>query len=354
MTTQVAIIYGGKSVEHEVSIRSARNVVEHLASDFEVTTIGISKSGNWFKTDSITDHIESGSPLSLDLSSQFPRFNFNGASQPVGDIVFPILHGTDGEDGSVQGLFQTLNLPVVGSDVLGSSVSMDKVFSKKLLKAAGIPVAPYLHFTIDEKYEHSFDSISKELGSPFMVKAGNLGSSVGISKVNSEEDYISAIDESFGFSNSVSCESFIEGKEMECGIIGNEKIETTLPGLIDLVGDYDFYTYEAKYQDENAINMVIPAPISSEISDEIRKWSAKAYRALGCKDYSRVDLFVTSDNQVIINEINTIPGFTNASMFPSLWKNMGLQFTALLSKIIDLTITRFEKERQLERNYFSD
>ena len=249
------ILFGGRSVEHEISVRSATNVVKYIdPSHFNLSVIGISKRGNWFLLDHPEQGIETGKEIFLSLSATHPHFEIKASGTSITiQIVFPILHGTDGEDGSIQGLMQCLNVILIGSSVLGSAISMDKIVSKKLLEHAGVPVVPYMSFTKDE--EISFEEVKNKLGLPFIVKAGNLGSSVGISKVNTSEDFDDALTDSFKYGYEILIESFVKCRELECGIIGNESLSSTLAGEIILLKNYDFYTYEAKYQDESAIRV---------------------------------------------------------------------------------------------------
>jgi D-alanine-D-alanine ligase len=340
------ILFGGRSVEHEISVRSATNVVNYIdPTRFNLSVIGISKKGNWFLLDHPEQSIETGKEISLSLSATQPHFEIKESHESTAiQIVFPILHGTDGEDGSIQGLLQSLNVILIGSSVLGSAISMDKIVSKKLLEHAGIPVAPYMSFTKGE--EISFEKIKNKLGLPFIVKAGNLGSSVGISKVNTLKDFDYALTDSFKYGHEILIESFVKCRELECGIIGNESLSSTLAGEIILLKKYDFYTYEAKYQDKAAIKIEIPAQIPTAVHQQIRTLCEKAFLTLKCNDFARVDVFLTQENEIFINEINTIPGFTDVSMFPGLWENMGISYPVLISKIIELGEARWQQEQQ--------
>jgi D-alanine-D-alanine ligase len=340
------ILFGGRSVEHEISVRSATNVVKYIDPiHFNLSVIGISKRGNWFLLDHPEQSIETGKEIFLSLSTTHPHFEIKASGTSIAiQIVFPILHGTDGEDGSVQGLMQCLNVILIGSSVLGSALSMDKIVSKKLLEHAGVPVVPYMSFTKDEKI--SFEEVKNKLGLPFIVKAGNLGSSVGISKVNTSEDFDDALTDSFKYGHEILIESFVKCRELECGIIGNESLSSTLSGEIILLKNYDFYTYQAKYQDESAIRVEIPAQIPTAVHQQIRTLCEKAFLTLKCNDFARVDIFLTSKNEIFINEINTIPGFTDASMFPGLWENMGISHRELISKIIEFGEVRWQQEQQ--------
>jgi D-alanine-D-alanine ligase len=340
------ILFGGRSVEHEISVRSATNVVNYIdPTRFNLSVIGISKKGTWFLLDHPEQSIETGKEISLSLSATQPHFEIKESHESTAiQIVFPILHGTDGEDGSIQGLLQSLNVILIGSSVLGSAISMDKIVSKKLLEHAGIPVAPYMSFTKGE--DISFEKIKNKLGLPFIVKAGNLGSSVGISKVNTLKDFDYALTDSFKYGHEILIESFVKCRELECGIIGNESLSSTLAGEIILLKKYDFYTYEAKYQDKAAIKIEIPAQIPTAVHQQIRTLCEKAFLTLKCNDFARVDVFLTQENEIFINEINTIPGFTDVSMFPGLWENMGISYAELISKIIEIGEARWQQEQQ--------
>lgn len=349
----IAILYGGKSVEHEISIRSAKNVVSHIDKEsFSIVLLGINKVGSWYLNKTIDDEINSGVSVSINLDALAPHLIENESGRVIKiDVVFPVLHGTDGEDGSVQGLFKLLNLPVVGSGVLGSAISMDKIISKKILKECGIPVAAYLEFDKSQKDSIKFEEIVDKVGLPFMIKSAALGSSVGISMVKSELNFTSALDDSFKYGDKVIIEEFIKGRELECAVMGNEQPRASMPGEIVMVKDYDFYTYAAKYLDENAIEIKLPAEVDESTTNEIRRISILAYQALCCEDFARVDLFLTEEGKVVINEINTIPGFTNVSMFPMMWQKMGISYTNLISELINLCLKRYDASKDMETDY---
>ncbi len=349
---KVAIVYGGKSVEHEISISSARNIFQYIdKSVFEVSIIGISKEGHWYFMNEVTSDFSNSEILTLQLSSGSATF-FSQNQQVTPDIVFPVLHGTDGEDGSVQGLLQTIDLPFAGSGVLGSAVSMSKLASKRLLKAADIPTSKFITYTYQQKNQVSFHDIEKKLGLPFMAKAANLGSSVGIVKVNNEQDFESALEECFKFDTVLLFEQYIQGRELECSVMGNDdKIRVSLPAEIVISPDYEFYTYKAKYEDPNAVALKVPADIEDDIASKIRNLSIRAYQALHCEDFARVDLFLTKEGKVFINEINTIPGFTNSSMFPMMWQEQGISFTDLITIIIASSFQKFQESKRLQKNF---
>lgn len=350
---RVAILYGGRSVEHAVSINSARNIFEHIdRQKFEPVAVGISTKGAWYLTSSVSKDIEAGEPVSLRLDASHPGWSTSSGEVEI-DVLFPVLHGTDGEDGSVQGMLQAMDLPFVGTGVLGSSVSMNKLTAKRLLQHAGLPVAEYLAFHSGQRKEIRFDSIVEKIGLPFMVKATSLGSSVGVSKVKSREDFQTAIDDAFMYGDDLLIEQYIKGREIECAILGNEPPEASLPGEIVISNKYDFYTFDAKYVDGEAVKIEVPARLDKDVAGKIRAVSVKAFEVLHCQDFARVDLFLKNETEVFINEINTIPGFTNSSMYPMMWKERGVSFPELITKLIGLCLDRHEKSKRIERGYQS-
>lgn len=350
----VAILFGGRSVEHAVSVNSARNILQHIdRGAFYVICIGISKKGSWFLTSEISKEIESGVPLSLSLNINGPIFHDKVGNQYPIDMVFPVLHGTDGEDGSIQGLLKALRIPVVGSGVLGSCLSMSKLVTKKLLQQAGLSIAKFIAIRENEVTTISFSDVTATIGLPFMVKSANLGSSVGVSKVSRESEFQPAIAEAFRYDNCVIIEEYIVGRELECAVMGNEPPVSSRPGEIVLKKDYAFYNFEAKYVDAEAVRIDVPAVLDNKTIEQIRELSIKAYQALHCEDFARVDLFLGNDGIVYINEINTIPGFTNSSMFPLMWKEQGISFTELISKLIMFAIDRTEKGKRIQHEFQS-
>ena len=349
----VALLYGGRSVEHEISIRSAKNVFQHIDKEkFNVILIGIDKKGVWYLTDQVDQVIDTTQEVALRLNAVSPMLiNEKFKEQIAVDLAFPVLHGTDGEDGSIQGLFTAMDIPIVGSGVLGSSAAMDKIISKKLLSESNIPSAKYLDFTIEQKEGITYEQIERKLGVPFIIKSAALGSSVGVSKVSSEGDFLPALDESFKYDNRVIIEEFVEGRELECSVIGNKKQKASMPGEIVLVKEYDFYTYTAKYIDKDAIEIKLPAELNADVIDKIRQLAIEAFNALRCEDFARVDLFLTKKGEILVNEINTIPGFTSASMFPMMWQQMGMSYTELISELINMCLERDKEMKSQETDY---
>ena len=344
----VALLFGGKSVEHEISINSARNIHEYIdRSRFDVSLIGISRTGGWYLKKEVNDRISDGEPLRLNMAGSGKGFMRLNNEILRFDIIFPVLHGTDGEDGSIQGLLTTFEIPFVGTGVLGSAMSMSKLYSKRMLQAAGIPVSKFLSYTFGERHMIRFEDLKHELGLPFMLKAANLGSSVGVFKISSQEGFNEKLDEVFRFDDTLLAEEFIEGRELECALMGNRTVEASLPGEVVVSDAYDFYTYEAKYLDPDAARIVVPAEVPEETAEEIRKQSIQAYKTLHCEDFARVDLFLKKDGSILINEINTIPGFTNSSMFPMMWKERGITFTDLISRLIDMARERCSEQARI-------
>jgi len=352
---KVALLYGGRSVEHGVSVNSGRNIFEFIDKElFEVIPIGISQTGQWFLTQGVTKDVEQGKALGLILDPKNAGLILLASGDRIKiDLVFPVLHGTDGEDGSIQGLIKALDLPMVGTGVLGSSLSMNKIIAKKMLKEAGVPVSKFLTYSYRDKRKINFEEIVKKLKLPFMVKSASLGSSVGVSKVSKKTEFKKAIDEAFRYDHEIIVEEFITGREIECAIIGNTPAIASNPGEIVIQKNYAFYTFDAKYVDPDAVSIEVPAKLEKVSIKTIRDVSLKAYETLRCEDFARVDLFLTKKGKVYVNEINTIPGFTNSSMFPMMWKERGISFTELISKLITLALARFAESKRIERGFES-
>lgn len=350
---KIAILFGGRSVEHGVSVNSARNIFQYIdQKKFEPVLMGITQQGDWRLTKNVSSSINKGEKLSLRLNAGKPTFKTK-TKRYVPDIVFPVLHGTDGEDGSIQGLLKAMDLPMVGTGVLGSAMSMNKLVAKIILKSEGLPVADFLFAYYNESSNLNFEAIRKKLGLPFMVKSASLGSSVGVSKVKSKKDFQKAIDDGFRYDDCILFEKYIEGREIECAIMGNTPAKASLPGEIIISKNYDFYTFDAKYVDPDAVKINVPAKVDGATAKKIQQLSLKAYQALRCEDFARVDLFLAKNGKIYVNEINTIPGFTNSSMFPMMWKERGVNFKDLISKLIDLAEVRFKKSHRAIRGYSS-
>lgn len=352
----VGILFGGKSVEHEVSVRSAKNVYDAIDKNkYNVIMIGISKKGKWFYNPDISEDgcVIENNPLALIPGAENHQIiDIENKNEIVKlDVIFPILHGPYGEDGTMQGLLKLTNIPFVGSSVLGSAVGMDKETMKRLLKDSKIPSAKYMVFNkyIDDVPNPTFEEVKAYLGMPVFVKPANLGSSVGINKVSNENDFNQAINEAFKYDTKLIVETNIVGKEIECSVLGNEKPIASLPG--EIISNHDFYSYEAKYLDENGAVLEIPAKLPEDTIKRIQEMAIKAFKSLYCEGLTRVDFFLTKDNELLVNELNTLPGFTNISMYPKLWEISGISYSDLIDKLIQYGIEKYNREKELKTSY---
>ncbi len=361
MKKNIAIIFGGKSAEHEVSLRSAKNVADALDKDkFELTLVGISKQGSWYRFADMTVFSEvtalidgkipaHAEPVALISHQGKPSiFSLKNQSQTAVHAAFPVMHGTLGEDGCIQGLFKMMNIPFVGCGVLGSAAGMDKEIMKRLLTYADIKNAKYVLLTPQEK--HSYDYLVKTLGTPFFIKPANAGSSVGVHKIKSEADYTEKIKDSFLYDNKVLAEEFVQGREIECSVMGhNHSPKASLPG--EIIPQHDFYSYEAKYLDDNGALLKIPAELTPELQKNIQEMAIKTYKTMECDGLTRVDFFVKANNEIYVNEINTIPGFTKISMYPKMWEATGLQYRELITQLLQFAFEKFEADNKLMTSY---
>ncbi len=331
---KIGILFGGKSSEHEISIMSAGNVVAALNKNkYNPVLIFIDKKGGWWQVDEVSLHKLKGEPIT-----------FSPKVLKSLDVVFPVLHGANGEDGTIQGLLKLANVPFVGAGVLGSAVGMDKDVTKRLLRDAGIPIAKFICVRANEKI--TFEQAKKKLGLPIFIKPANNGSSVGVSKVKNKSEFEDAIKKAFQFDNKILIEEAIEGREIECSVLGNENPTASIPG--EVITSHEFYSYEAKYFDENGSRTEIPAKLSASKVRIIQKMAVEAFKILSCEGMARVDFFLDKKGRVYLNEINTIPGFTNISMYPKLWEVSGFSYSKLIDKLIKLAIERFEGEKKLK------
>jgi D-alanine-D-alanine ligase len=360
---KVAVLFGGKSPEHEISLISGMNIVSALdRTKFLPVLIGIDKNGGWFLQDEKKILSKTPDPKTIaldDFSRPLALMPGRGESavfdivenKPLEGIccVFPILHGPYGEDGTMQGLIKQLNLPFVGPGVLGSSVGMDKEIMKRVLHSAGIPNAEFVTLFAEDRSSITFAPVFEKLGLPMFVKPANLGSSVGISKVKSEEDFYKALDLAFTYDRKIIVEEFVKGRELECAVLGNENPEASVPGEVIPVAE--FYSYEAKYLDDKGAILELPAKNLDENSlARIKALAVQTFRILGCEGLTRVDFFMKENGDLFINEINTMPGFTRISMYPKLWELSGVPYPELLSRLIELAISRFQRESRLDSN----
>ena len=379
---RVGVLFGGESPEHEVSLRSAKNVIEAIDRErYDIVLIGIDRRGRWHLADEsrFLRHASDPrrirlphAPIRLALTpGRRPRIvpvvphghedpgesdgSGEGRPEPAElpelDVIFPVLHGPFGEDGTVQGLLRLAHLPFVGPGILGSAVCMDKDVAKRLLRDAGIPVAPFI--TVLSRAEApSWDEAVAALDAPIFVKPANMGSSVGVSKAETDADYRRALDEAFSFDTRVLLERTIRGREIEISVLGNETPEASIPG--EIAPTHAFYSYEAKYLDHDGADLLIPADLDAGTTARAREIAVRAFRALCCEGMARVDLFLATEpcgplpsGSLVINEINTLPGFTRISMYPKLWDASGVSYPELIDRLIRLAIERAERDERL-------
>lgn len=359
--TNVGILFGGKSAEHEVSLQSAKNVFDAINKEkYNPILIGIDKSGKWLLNNESKFLLNADDPKFIRLNqssdsvalvpqSSGEIFNFTDTDQNLKiDVVFPILHGPFGEDGTVQGLLKLANLPFVGASVLGSAVGMDKDVMKRLLRDADIPIGKFVVLKSHEPLPN-FQKIKDELGLPFFVKPANMGSSVGVNKIHDESEYENGIKKAFYFDTKIILEEFIKGREVECSVLGNENPIASIPG--EVISNHEFYSYDAKYIDERGAALEIPAKISDQTTKQIQELAIKTFQTLSCEGLGRIDFFLKDNSEIIVNEINTMPGFTKISMYPKLWEASGISYTELIDKLIQLAVERFKKEQKLKTSY---
>lgn len=358
---RVGVIFGGKSAEHEVSLQSARNVISALGPDrFEVALIGIDKTGKWhpYESGRYLDHADDPSQISLPASDTslalVPGEESHGLMSlpeckglPPVDVVFPVLHGTYGEDGTIQGLLKMANIPFVGAGVLGSAVGMDKEVTKRLLRDAGLPTGKFL--AVRESDRISYADAVAAVGAPFFLKPANAGSSVGVHKIADESQFAEKLADAFRFDTKVLIEEFIEGREIECAVLGNEDPIASVPG--EIIPTHEWYSYEAKYLDAEGARLGIPAELDAEVAERVRTLAVECFKVLCCEGMARVDFFLRPNGEALLNEINTIPGFTKISMYPKLWEASGIPYGELVERLIDLAIERHQRESRLQTTF---
>ena len=376
---RVGIIFGGRSAEHEVSLVSAKAVLAALDRDkYDVTLLGITRDGHWIPlgdgSSGQADPIALMAPYSdaskveaAPTATLLPDPSVRGVPQISGsagnltmemsaplDVIFPVLHGPYGEDGTMQGLLELANVPYIGCGVMASSIGMDKVIAREVFRRYGLPVLDYIQLKRHEwetgsvSQEEWLNRIETEIGFPCFVKPVNMGSSVGVSKARNQEELAAAITTACRFDRKVMIEQGVNARELEVAVLGNDTPEASVVGEIHVSHKADFYDYRAKYQDTE-IGFTIPADIPSEVSDQIRSMAIKAYGALDCAGLTRVDFFQDRDTgSLYLNEVNTIPGFTPVSMYPMMWEKSGLPYPALLDKLIELALERHADKNRNE------
>ena len=343
----VAMLFGGQSAEHEVSILSAENVGKALtAAGYDVVLIGIDKQGIWrLAPDIRTPEVAWPKAAMLPGGGGEIVVLSDDIGPMKADVVFPVLHGPHGEDGSLQGLLKLANVPFVGPGVLASALCMDKEFSKYVLNAAGIATVQSLSF--DHDHVADYATAVRELGSPLFVKPANMGSSIGVSKAHDEAEYKDALDGAFHYDAKVVVESFADGQEIECAVLTAGDLKASLPGEIVPTSNDGFYSYDAKYLDDQGAKLVFPANLSAETTQNVQDMALAASRAFGCEGMVRVDFFLKTNGELLVNELNTIPGFTAISMYPKLWDVSGIPPEDLVVHLIDHALSRFQRETDL-------
>ena len=329
------LIYGGKSSEHDVSLASARNVFAALDNTrYDITTCLVDREGRWWLVDTVGD-FHAGSPQLLPVLGQakFITLPDHKIIQP--DVLLPMLHGKNGEDGTVQGLAELLGIPYVGPSVLAAAVTMDKDMTKRLLEHEGIPVVPWRSWRVHDK-QPDYEAVSAALGSDIFVKPASAGSSVGVSHITSEQDWEAVLSLAAKNSEIVLLESTIKGREIEVAILGNTNPRASTPG--EVVPGQDFYSFDDKYDPESTAEVKIPADLSADIRAKLEDYALRAYAVTECRGLARVDFFVTDSGEIYLNEINSIPGFTNISMYPKLWRHEGIGYPQLIERLITLAL----------------
>ncbi len=360
---KVGVLYGGRSGEHDVSKCSAASVIRYLDKlKYEVIAIGIDHDGRWYVQDTpeFIEDKDFGFVLNLKKTGDwfinhyeregrlFLHEKDSGREVSV-DVVFPVVHGTFCEDGTLQGLLELAMVPYVGADVVGSAIGMDKDVAKRLLRDSGVPVVDWIRVVKsqwDNQKINIKNGIQNKIGFPCFIKPCNTGSSVGISKVKYFESLEKAIDDAFLWDNKILIEKGINAREIEFSVIGNDNPESSIPG--EIRPRHEFYSYEAKYLDTDGAELLIPADIDSELTEKMKKTAVEGYTTLCCTGMARVDFFLDmNSNKFYLNEINTIPGFTNISMYPKLWGKSGIDYPSLLEKLISLAFERRKSKNRL-------
>jgi D-alanine-D-alanine ligase len=356
----VALLIGGPSTEHKISLISGNSIYKAInKKKYDVFVIGIDHDIRWwwYESDNFLEHADN--PGSVSLASGGKEVHIKNVGGKVYlcdsmsrevchiDIFFPVLHGSYGEDGVLQGVLQSVGAAYTGVGLMASSVGMDKDLAKRVWRDEGIPVADFICLKKHESDSIDFADAKKKLGLPMFVKPANAGSSVGVSKVTDESEYKAALAEAFRFDTKILLEEAVIGKEVECAVLGNEYPKASVMG--EIIPKASFYSYEAKYLDDEGASMAIPACIDEQTSDTLRALAVRAFVTIGCEGLSRVDFFLTPEGKIVLNEINTLPGFTSISMYPKLWEATGLPYEQLIDEIILLGFQRYERDRKLER-----
>lgn len=357
---KVAVLMGGRSGEHQISLLSAGYIIESLeAAGHTVVPIGITNEGRWLQHPDILTMLREGRDLDqacdvlLELNFQGRGLICRGKPLDI-DIVFPVLHGPFGEDGVIQGALELAGIPYVGSGILGSALGMDKVQMKAAFRARGLPVGSYISFAQWEwqaERRQLMERIASRLGFPVFVKPANLGSSVGVSKADAEQDLVAAVEEALTYDYKIIVEAAIVGREVEVSVLGNEEPMASLPG--EIIPASDFYDYKAKDIDQRS-RLIIPARLEEKVVQRVQELGVAAFKAVDAVGLARVDMFVTAEGNVLLNEINTMPGFTAISMYPKLWEKSGLPGPSLVDRLVELGMAWHNRRLKLQHKYEED
>ena len=359
----IALLCGGRSTEHAISVSSSVNIASVLndSDRYALSIIYIAENGFWYLMEDVEAFlanspqklISEGKACPIALlpgNSKMPWLALDASGKRyVADCVFIALHGTQGEDGSPQGLLQMLGIPYVGSDLLSSAICMDKSVTKTVLEAAGISVVDWRLIDQDDA-RLSYDNLKQQFGKTLFIKPTTLGSSVGVAKVSDSDAFQRAIDYAFSYDNRIIIEPAIFGREIECPVLGNDKIQTAWPAEI-IYHDNTFYSYDRKYKNSSAVTIQVPAALSQKLAKKIRHTAIQAYKILGCSGMARVDFFIDNQDAILINEVNTIPGFTDNSLYPKAFQKSGLSTSDLLDQLIQLALKRYQGNQVLRRIY---
>jgi len=367
---RVAVLYGGRSGEHEISLQSAASVINHLdRSRFEIVPVAIDKKGRWHLNDiSLLEGKKSLpvfknapgvllAPNPADAGAASALIQLSSGEEKGIDVVFPVLHGPLCEDGTIQGLLELADVPYVGSGVLASAVAMDKEMAKRVARDAGLPIVPYVSLRQErwqKERQRWAEKIQEALRYPVFVKPSNLGSSVGVHKVKEPGDLNAALEDAFKYDTKVLVEAAVDAREIEVSVLENP--EAGADPLVSVPGEikpaHEFYSYEAKYLDEKGAELIIPAKLNAEQTKRAQKIASEAFTALECEGMARVDMLLDrTKGTIFFNEVNTIPGFTSISMYPKLWEASGIGYQELLSRLTDLAISRHDRKKGLIREF---
>lgn len=345
MKMKLGLLYGGKSAEHAVSLRTAKEVMNALDSNkFDIFPIFINKAGTWIKGEQVTSKIETIDQLQFPVETAVSPMDL---AVEKFDIVFPLLHGPNGEDGTVQGLLELQNIPYVGNGVLASATGMDKVAMKQIFAQAGLKQPNYVWCIRSEwkaNAEDIYQTIETELNYPCFVKPANLGSSMGISKCENRDELVQAFEMAFQFDRKIIVEEGIIGREIEVAVMGNDHPSCSAIG--EILPKADFYDYEAKYESTDT-GLAIPANISETVAESMKSEAIRAFKALDCAGLVRADFFLVNETDLLINEVNTMPGFTPVSMYPMLWQEVGMTYEQIIERLIELGIERHQEKQEI-------